>query len=178
MIGLHRLVGLRQPDAAEGVGEVLGEMFPIGRLHSRTPLARLAKRPQQVETNGVQPAQVHDHFAQAQLGLRGQEVQAPDSPGPQRAPNFGCFEYPPIHQLLGVEHGRHDGIVYLLVGKVARLCQNEDSVVIQVDIFGIQLTGLKRTDRHDRASVNQIALVEWFVRRRCVVDHSGAKSDS
>ena len=66
----HRLIGLRQPDAAERIGKMLGEMLPIRRLNSRNSLIRPAQSQKQVESNCVQSAKVHNHFSQANSGVK------------------------------------------------------------------------------------------------------------
>src|SRR5947209_13956819 len=60
--GLLRFIRFRQPDSAVGVGEVLGEVLAVERLHPRPPPATPAKFRQHVKAHGMELPQVHDHF--------------------------------------------------------------------------------------------------------------------
>ena len=51
-------VGLRQPDSAVGVCEMLGEMLSVWRADSGKPLAVLTKLEQNIDADGIQLPQV------------------------------------------------------------------------------------------------------------------------
>ena len=88
----ERFVGSRQADATEGVGEVLGEMLPVGSLNPGPTLAGATEFPQQVHADRVQSAQINDHLTQSKSGVGGQEIPAPNAAGSQGSFDVGGLE--------------------------------------------------------------------------------------
>ena len=62
----ERLIGLGQPDAAERISEVLGEVLAIRRKQSRPTLSLSGKGCQQVQPHRVTLPEIHDHLIQAE----------------------------------------------------------------------------------------------------------------
>jgi hypothetical protein len=57
-------------DAAEGVGEMLGDVFAIGRLQACPAFARATQLAQQVQADRTQAPQVDNHFTESDGGVR------------------------------------------------------------------------------------------------------------
>lgn len=82
-------------------------------------------------------AEVHNHFAEAKLFAAWQEVPAEHAPGSDEAAHFRTFQLAGRDDFVRVEHHRHDNLTDLLVGQVARLCQDDHSPDSLIDANGL-----------------------------------------